>query len=230
MKWCVSLLVWMALAIHAQAQLTVPTEVKGSPGAFITLVAETTGTEVRFVAMDEGLSIFPPDLLANKKATVVVGMKAGRYRVLAYSSVANKPTPPAICLVIVGDPGPNPPGPGPEPTPPGPDPSNPISVALWKAWDRETQADKSAKAALLSAAFDKVAKNFPATAKTVGDVNVYLGSMLGGLLSKTDLPFVKQAIQDVLLTELGRDLTKEINYEPTRLLMAQFAEVLKSLR
>lgn len=106
----------LLLAIFSQ-DLKLPAEIKGEPNQFITIIADTPGEIVRFVALDSGLSVFPADLLANKKATVVTG-PAGRYRILAYSAVGGKPTEPATTTIIIGN-APNPPfnPPGPQPKP-----------------------------------------------------------------------------------------------------------------
>jgi len=51
--------------------LKLPAEIRGEPNQFITIIADTPGEIVRFVSVDPGLSIFPADLLANKKATEI---------------------------------------------------------------------------------------------------------------------------------------------------------------
>lgn len=130
------MILFLSLFLAAQ-DLKLPAEVQGTPGAFITILAETTGKRVKFVCLDPGLSVFPAELLANPKATVVSGVTPGRYRVLGYTAAGDLPSEPAICSVVIGQPpGPVPPppspGPGPNPVPtppppvppgPGPDPS-----------------------------------------------------------------------------------------------------------
>jgi hypothetical protein len=79
---------------------------------FVTVTATTEGKLVRFLPLDGGLNVFPSNLLADPKSTVVSAAVPGRYRLLAYSSVADVPTPPAITTIIIGqvkpDPGPQP--------------------------------------------------------------------------------------------------------------------------
>jgi hypothetical protein len=79
---------------------------------------------VKFAAVDPGLSVFPAELLATRKATVVTG-PAGKYRVFCYTSIGNKPSDPAIITVVIGDGSPVPPQPGPV-VPPGPKPEEDI--------------------------------------------------------------------------------------------------------
>lgn len=116
--------VWaLALCALAAPPVEVPGEVKGDVGAFVAIRATTAGKVVKFVPLDPGLNVFPADLLADKKATVVSASKPGKYRVLAYSSVKDDPTEPVVVTVVIGD-GAPPVPPKPEPGPnPQPDPA-----------------------------------------------------------------------------------------------------------
>jgi len=93
-------------------QLSLPPEIRGEVAGFVTVTATTDGKLVRFMPLDPGLNVFPSNLLADPKSTVVSAAVPGRYRLLAYSSVADVPTPPAITTIIIGqvkpDPGPQP--------------------------------------------------------------------------------------------------------------------------
>lgn len=139
---CLALLLWAAPAWSQSLQI--PSEVKGSPGAFIRVDAKTDGKMVRFVALDAGLNVFPSDMLKTTTSTVVTG-QAGRYRLLAVSALGDVPSEPQICLVVIGD-GPAPPGPGPVPpgpTPPIP-PDDPLAVAISTAFSRDAALDPNA--------------------------------------------------------------------------------------
>lgn len=115
-----------AAVAWAAPPVELPPEVKGDVGAFVVVRGKTPGDKVVFVPLDPGLNVFPADLLADKKATVVTAAKPGRYRVLAYSAISGDPTDPAVTTVVIGaappvPPGPDPgPGPTPDPKPPGP--------------------------------------------------------------------------------------------------------------
>jgi len=103
--------------------LKLPTEVKGQPGKFIAIKAETMGKQVRWRAVDPGLEILD-DLpsLKERKEIRCIACKPGRYRVEAYTSINDEPTPIVVCTVVIGEaPGPNPP----KPNPPNPNPPNP---------------------------------------------------------------------------------------------------------
>lgn len=96
--------------------LTLPSEVTGDAGEFITVAADTNGTVVRWHVIDPGLNLFPVDLLRDTRTAVVTSPREGRYRLLGYTAVGDVPSAPSVVTVIVGD--------EPEPTPPRPDPDD----------------------------------------------------------------------------------------------------------
>jgi hypothetical protein len=102
----------MFLILSLFGQLSLPPEIRGEVAGFVTVTATTEGKLVRFMPLDVGLNVFPSNLLADPKSTVVSAAVPGRYRLLAYSSVADVPTPPAITTIIIGQPKPDP---GPQP-------------------------------------------------------------------------------------------------------------------
>lgn len=83
-------------------QLSLPAELRGQVAEFVSVIASTEGKVVKFVALDPGLQVFPSALLNNQKATVVTSAKPGKYRLLAYTSVADTPSDPVITTVIIG--------------------------------------------------------------------------------------------------------------------------------
>lgn len=114
--------------------LKLPKEVKGLPGKFITIKAETMGKFVRWRAVDPGIEVLD-DLpsLKERKEIRCIACKPGRYRVEAYTSINDEPTLIVVCTVVVGNapPGPNPPNPNPpKPNPPHPNPPNPPTDPL----------------------------------------------------------------------------------------------------
>ena len=115
----------MASGTNAAPPVDVPKEVAGDVGAFVTVRAKTDGKVVRFVPLDAGLNVFPADLLSDKKATVVTASKVGRYRLLAYSSVKDDPTEPAVVTVVIG-------GTAPAPDPKPVDPVEPAKVETFR--------------------------------------------------------------------------------------------------
>jgi hypothetical protein len=107
-----------------KVSLLVPTTVSGEPGDFIRITATTNGKVVKWYVVDKGLKIFPAELLIDTKTAVVSSNKPGKYRVLAYTALADDASDPAVCTVEVVGPVPPPvppgptPGPVPDPTPP----------------------------------------------------------------------------------------------------------------
>lgn len=80
-----ALLALLLLAAPAAAQkVTLPAEVKGDPVDFVLVKSDTDCSSLRWVVIDQGLKLFPPDQLKDTRTAVVVATKAGRYRLLAY--------------------------------------------------------------------------------------------------------------------------------------------------
>jgi len=154
--------------------IELPTQITGEPGSFITIKpSKLEGAKVRYVSLDSGLSVFPAELLTDPTATVVVGNKPGRYRVLGYTAKGDVPSLPAYTVVVIGSPGP---APGPEPTPPPPpDDNDALALALRGIFGGHQDAEKAAKAAAL-------AKVFRQGADLARDPDVKtVGGLLGGL-------------------------------------------------
>lgn len=83
--------------------LTVPAEVKGEVGAFIVVRGETDGKNIAYKATSKGLNVFPADLLADKKATVVTASAVGRYTLLSAACGADGFIVFGETVVVVGD-------------------------------------------------------------------------------------------------------------------------------
>lgn len=80
-----------------------PSEFKGEPGQFITVKPnKTDGKIVQYYSIDPGLSVFPANLLVDPTATVVSAVQPGNYRLLAWTAVADKPSPASLIRVTIG--------------------------------------------------------------------------------------------------------------------------------
>ena len=86
-----------------KALLALPAEIRGGAGTFVVVRADTDGKEVKFHAITSGLSVFPSDLLTDKKATVVVAAKAGSYKLIAVACVDGKLSDFAETMVVIGN-------------------------------------------------------------------------------------------------------------------------------
>lgn len=126
MKQLIAAFLLLASALPASAQsVKLPAEVRGNIGEFIQVKADTADAYVSWLAMDNGLNLFPVQLLKDTKTAVVVSTIAGRYRLSCVTARNDKPSEFASTVVIVGNTPPVPPGPGPTPEPPGPNPPGP---------------------------------------------------------------------------------------------------------
>jgi len=105
-------MIYLAILVLGQT-LDFPTEFKGDPGQFVTIKpTKTDGKMVQYYAIDPGLSVFPAALLVDPTATVVSAVQPGNYRLLAWTAVADKPSPASLIRVSIGKVNP------PMPTPP----------------------------------------------------------------------------------------------------------------
>ena len=183
--------------------LKLPAEVRGEVGSFVTILAETSGKVVKFYPLDSGLSVFPPALLANAKATVVVAAKPGRYRMLAYTAMGDQPSEPAVCTVVIGGdvppPAPTPPAPGPTPpapTPPGPDP---LALSIRGIFGGLQEGNKAQMVAALAKAFRGVD---PSTVATLGQLESALRAQSRGIPATAIQP-IRETIAEHLRSTLG---------------------------
>jgi hypothetical protein len=132
MRTLALLLVLCSTAFAAPPVVRLPSEVKGDVGSFIAVSAECDAPSVAFYAIDAGINLFPPRLLADPKTTVVTSAKAGRYRILAYSGNGDGPSEPVVVTVVVGNAPPVVVTPDtPEPDKPAPDPTTKATAVVY---------------------------------------------------------------------------------------------------
>lgn len=129
---CVALVASRAPAGEPVPVLTVPAEVTAAPAVITEIRAETTGKQVRWVPLTPGLSVRAID---NGRVLLVSG-GPGRYELLAYTALADVPSEPARCVVLIGK-------------PPAPEPPDALAekVRAALAADPERDASKKARAA-----------------------------------------------------------------------------------
>lgn len=160
----------LILALFGQ-NIEMPATVTGDPGQFIAIrPTKTDGKIVQYFPLDAGLSVFPAALLNDTTATVVTAVKVGRYRLLAYTALGDKPSLPVIVTVVVGDGKPEPipvppvpPMPVPVPTPKIDDEVYGLGTFIYKSVDGSVAASAGRKE--VAAAF---AENFRLTASQIG--------------------------------------------------------------
>ena len=213
-----SFLVTCALCF-GQPDISLPPVAKTEVGVFLPITATTKGEIVQFVALDPGLSIFPANLLTDKRTTVVVAAKSGRYRILAYTSIENKPSLPAITTVVVGDPPPDnndnskpdPDKPKPDPDKPKPKPDETILDADFVSSVKSVfgglqESDKASSAKKLAAVYDLAALEASnSNHKTVGDVFTAYKSIMYKGMPANKIMAIRESISDYLDSKMGTD-------------------------
>ena len=198
------------LLIAADPTVTLPLEINGQPGEFISIRPVTSGRLVRFVALDAGLNLFPSDLLADKTVTVASCVQPGRYRVLAYTALGDVASPPAITTVVIGGVPPRPV----DPTVP-PAPKDPMVDALQSIYGALSEDGKENKRAALAGIYRRA---LPVVddprLKTTGELYLLVRQMARQLLADGDLRAVRdrlnQELDGLLPTMADTALTPEL--------------------
>jgi len=175
-------------AILAQ-QITLPPELHGMPGAFISIPSATDGKQVQWVVLDKGLNLFPVELLKDSKTCVVTTTIEGRYRVLAYTAAGDNPSKPAITLVIIGSP------PAPEPEPDNPEEASKLSREIRAIYRALNEDDKQGKALKLAAIYKGlIASAKDVSIETTGDLLGAAKIAANKVLSPTDLKEIRDKL------------------------------------
>lgn len=102
--------------------ITIPAELKADVGAFVEISATTNCQTVKWIVLNQqGLNLFPMDLLKDTKTAVAVANKEGVYYLHAWTALNNIPSDLQTCKITIGNPQPPvppiPPTPIPVPTP-----------------------------------------------------------------------------------------------------------------
>jgi hypothetical protein len=200
--------------------VSLPAELKGEPGVFVIVKAETDCATLRWLVLDAGLSLIPPELLKDSRTAVVMAGQAGRFRLLAFGAKGDLPTDPAVCTIIVGS--------IPPPVPPTPPPSDPLSRGLLDAFHQEPAADQTKLSLLLGlyrAAVQEVQTANQPTLLAFKDATKQARISLIG----EALPRVRAAITAELDHVLPRSPTVALTAENRKLCAETFARIVKAL-
>lgn len=149
-------MITLILAAMLAQQITLPPQIIGMPGAFISIPSTTDCKQVQWVVLDKGLNLFPVELLKDSKTCVVTTTVEGRYRVLAYTAANDNPSKPAITLVIIGSP------PNPEPEPDNPEECSKLSReirAIYRALNEDNKLLKAQNLAIVYKLLASIAKD-----------------------------------------------------------------------
>lgn len=220
----------LAFALLLCGQLTFPDKIVCNVGQSLPISpTECKGVSVQYYPLDPQVnasgevqySLFPGGLFADQKITVVTGIKPGVYRVLAYTAVDNKPTPPVEIRVQVGN-GVPPVPPAPViPVPPAPN-NDPFAIAIKSAFDGVTAEPDKRRSAAQIAKFYRKGSELLADATT----NSELWSALLRLSNEAPLVGLKpvrELIGDKIQESLGLQSNSPISPEKRAYLQKLFA-------
>ena len=178
----------LVFLMFADPAINLPSEIRGAPGSFIAVQAQTEGKMVKFYAIDTGLNVFPANLLSDPKATVVTSITPGRYRLLAYTSISDIPSDPVVVTIIIGTP--------PEPA------EDPLLRALQAIYGATQDPQKALKKAALVSTYrqaSSVAGN--PSVVTIGQFYSAMKTISGKVLAADDLlPIRERLAQEFLET------------------------------
>lgn len=181
----VSVLFLAGVCFADPPKIDVEKEVKGSVGQWISIKGTTDAKNIRFFPLDKELyqfpfsDVFPPEMTAGLKSTIVQSHKAGTYRLLAYTGNADGGSEPVIIRVVIEGtgPAPFPPGPNPPiPVPPGPAPVPPMPVPPAPPAPELTGLAKASAAGAAKVVLDPAAKQ--KTQKDLADYHISLASTI----------------------------------------------------
>ena len=214
------------LALAIGQQITLPPEVKGKPGSFITIPATTDGSIVQWVALDAGLELFPAELLASTRTAVVIAQVEGTYRLLAYTAKGDTPSQPTICRVIVKQTEPNPTPPAPEPEPE----ANSLQKRLQTLYGADVSADKAKhKAALVGVYKELVNATASPEITTYGQLYQVSQRASEKVIPKNALLPVRTEIARYLDDKLPNETKSELTLEERTKCAKEFGVVAKAL-
>ena len=167
-------------------QVTIPLEIHGQPGQFISIPSVTDCKSVQWVVIDKGLNLFPVELLRDTTTAVVSANSPGKFRVLAYAAKGDQASKPVITTVIIGDP----PEPAPDET------TSKLTRELKSLYVSLTEDDKQGKVTKLSslyASFATTVKGEEVT--TAGELLAICKEAVARVLSPSDLREIRVRLQ-----------------------------------
>lgn len=182
-----------------------PTEVKGDPNTFIIIKSETDCKELRWLVLDSGLSMMPPELLKDSRTAVVIAGRPGRYRVLAYGALKDTASEPAVCVVVLGEVPPVP------PVPPKPDPDDPLLGVLSAAYHADVSDRKAEDIKQLAAIYRQAAKD------TVRRPEITTLAMIQSTMKKAITGLIEERLGGVRQS-IGAELRKTLPTEAEAIL------------
>ena len=200
-------------------QVTLPQEIYGQPGAFISIPSVTDCKSVQWVVLDAGLNLFPVELLRDTTTAVVSANNPGKFRVLAYAAKGDIASKPVITTVIIGDP--------PEPMPD--DTISKLIRELKSLYVSLSEDDKAGKVTKLSGLYS----NFATTVKgeevqTAGELLGLCKEATARVLSPSDLREIRVRLQSEM-SGFPTDPDTKLDDKIKKVISGKFMEISKAL-
>ena len=214
-------LILMSFFLVVGQQVTLPPEIHGQPGQFISIPSVTDCKSVQWVVLDVGLNLFPVELLRDTTTAVVSANAPGKFRVLAYAAKGDAASKPVITTVIIGDP--------PEPTPTPDETTSKLTKELKSLYVSLTEDDKQGKVNKLSSLY----ASFSTTVKgeevqTAGELLALCKEAVARVLSPSDLREIRVRIQSELVN-FPTDPDAKLDEKIKKMISGKFLEISKAL-
>ena len=200
-------------------QVTLPQEIYGQPGQFISIPSVTDCKSVQWVVLDAGLNLFPVELLRDTTTAVVSANSPGKFRVLAYAAKGDQASKPVITTVIIGDP--------PEPMPD--ETTSKLIRELKSLYVSLSEDDKQGKVTKLSglyASFASTVKGEEVT--TAGELLAICKEATSRVLSPSDLREIRVRLQSEM-SGFPTDPDAKLDDKIKKMISGKFMEISRSL-
>lgn len=200
-------------------QVTLPQEIYGQPGQFISIPSVTDCKSVQWVVLDAGLNLFPVELLRDTTTAVVSANNSGKYRVLAYAAKGDVASKPVITTVIIGDP----PEPAPDET------TSKLIRELKSLYVSLSEDDKAGKVTKLSGLYASFASTVKGEeVQTAGELLGLCKEATARVLSPSDLREIRVRLQSEM-SGFPTDPDAKLDDKIKKTISGKFMEISKAL-
>ena len=202
-------------------QVTLPQEIYGQPGQFISIPSVTDCKSVQWVVLDAGLNLFPVELLRDTTTAVVSANNSGKYRVLAYAAKGDQASKPVITTVIIGDP--------PEPIPTPDETTSKLTRELKSLYVSLGEEDKQGKVTKLSSLYASFASTVKGEeVQTAGELLGLCKEATSRVLSPSDLREIRVRLQSEM-SGFPTDADTKLDDKIKKMISGKFMEISKAL-
>jgi hypothetical protein len=200
-------------------QVTLPQEIYGQPGQFISIPSVTDCKSVQWVVLDAGLNLFPVELLRDTTTAVVSANSPGKFRVLAYAAKGDQASKPVITTVIIGDP--------PEPMPD--ETTSKLTRELKSLYVSLSEDDKAGKVTKLSGLYSSFATTVKGEeVQTAGELLGLCKEATARVLSPSDLREIRVRLQSEM-SGFPTDPDAKLDDKIKKMISGKFMEISKAL-